>query len=84
MKTKELVYERNHDVTNRRGNLVCVATLYSSELGNFHLNEKCLSGDKRRGQFLKAEDSANSGSKFDKINLYKNCLTYYMKEVCYE
>jgi hypothetical protein len=84
MKIKELTYERNYNVDSRRRSLVCVTNLYSSELRNFHLNEKCLSGDRHRGQFLKAENSANSGSKFCKINLYKNHLTRYMKEVCYE
>jgi len=34
--------------------MVPVASLYFAEVGNFHLNQKILSGDKQSGRYEKA------------------------------
>jgi hypothetical protein len=44
---KEIKYESNSWVGYNYRDLVCVAGLYPAKIGNFHLTERFLSGDKQ-------------------------------------
>jgi hypothetical protein len=48
-------YERNGLCFDFFGDLYSDAGLYSSQNGNIHMNEKCLSGDRQKKGYKKAD-----------------------------